>query len=93
MGKHKSFTGYPAPQMASFTEVKLRIEVDCGITFVIGGNLNPFGHALFRLGGRTGYLHVDEVCAYPKFIPWFSLGTYLRDNHKRLRTDLLEQVS
>jgi hypothetical protein len=68
--------------------LKPRIEHDCGITFVIGGNLNPFGHALFRMGRRTGYTHVDELCAYPKFIPWFSFDTYLRDNGKRILREL-----
>jgi hypothetical protein len=88
MGKAKAFTGYTGPQIASFTELKPRIEPDCGITFVIGGNPNPFGHSLFRMGRRTGYVHVDELCDYPKFIPWFSFGTYLRENHKRILREL-----
>jgi hypothetical protein len=88
MGPAKAFTGYPGPTIASFTELKPRIEPDCGITFVIGGNLNPFGHALFRMGRRTGYTHVDELCAFPKFIPWYSFGTYLRGNHKRILREL-----
>jgi hypothetical protein len=70
-----------------------RIEPDCGITFVVGFNpnpfghafnLNPFGHALFRMGHRFGFLHVDEPHAYPKFIAANELRHYLRDEGKHI---------
>jgi hypothetical protein len=53
-----------------------------GITFVQGGNLNPFGHALWRFGDDLGYIHVDEPLDYPKVIPAARFHEYLSDNGK-----------
>jgi hypothetical protein len=53
-----------------------------GVTFVQGGNLNPFGHALFRLGRNIGYVHVDEPLGYPKAIPASEFSRYLHENGK-----------
>ena len=60
----------------------LRRFTDCGITFVVGGNLNVFGHALFRFGTDVGYIHVDEIHEYPKLIPSSKFQHYLFDNGK-----------
>jgi hypothetical protein len=57
---------------------------DPGVTLVIGGNPNIFGHALFRFGTDIGYVHVDTFYDYPKMLPAFAFPRYLRENDKRV---------
>jgi hypothetical protein len=57
---------------------------DPGVTFVVGGNANIFGHAMFRLGPEIGFIHVDQIYAYPKILPASSLPRYLREHGKKV---------
>jgi hypothetical protein len=95
-GSDMAFNGYKGPWLESLRSLPdgpaqqdrrawdLRIEGDCGVTIVTGSFPNLFGHALFRLGRRVGYMHVDQLYDYPSYIPYYDFDFYLKSNGKSL---------
>lgn len=71
----------PANQGAPFN---LELRSDCGVTYVNGGNPNVFGHALFRFGMDVGYMHVDHIYDYPRYIKSDKFSVYLEQNGKHV---------
>ena len=52
------------------------------VAYVSGAGPNIFGHALFSFGQSVGYIHVDELYAFPKLLTPAGFSTYLSENGK-----------
>ena len=54
------------------------------VAYVVGGNINVFGHVLFCFGENVGYIHVDDPYGYPKLIAARDFSRYLDENGKHV---------
>lgn len=46
---------------------KINFSKDLSILYVTGGDINPVGHAILKLG-NNGYIHINTLCSYPQYI-------------------------